>query len=145
LLDEFVKPSYFFFSGTPFQERMQFIFKCGLLSRVEALAFKVWRDCISNMIHTAAFECNGDNTVILREIREKLAHFDSEHYRLKEMTSILELALWKSRMNEKHPQEEATHSQKKIKTDETSFRQQCRVTCGADIVIGHVLQFLVTV
>jgi hypothetical protein len=145
LLDEFVKPSFFFFSGAPFQERMQFIFKCGLSSLVVALAFKVWRDCITNMIHTAVFECNGDNTVILREIREKLAHFDSELYRLKEMTSILELALWKSRMNEKHPQEEATHSQKKIKTDETSFRQQCRVTCGADIVIGHVLQFLVTV
>ena len=98
------------------------------------------------MIHTADFQYNGNNNHnILGIIQAKVAHFEDELPKLKETTSILELALWKLRMNEKHPQEEATHSQKKIKTDETSFRQQCRVTCGADIVIGHVLQFLVTV
>jgi hypothetical protein len=52
------------------------------------------------MIHTAAFICAVDNTVILREIREKLAHFDCELHRLKEMTSILELALWKMNIND---------------------------------------------
>ena len=37
----------------------------------------------------------------------------------------------------------ATQSQKKIKTDESITRQQCRVTCGADVIIGPVLQFLI--
>jgi hypothetical protein len=113
--------------------------------RVEALAFQVWRDCVTNMIHTAAFVHNGDNTAILREIQDKLAHFVGELHRLKEVTSILELAVWKLRMNESILKESTTRHQKKIKTDESSIRQQCRVTCGADIVIGHVLLFLITV
>jgi hypothetical protein len=145
LLDEFVKPSYYSFSGAPFQERMQFLFMCGMSLRVEALAFKVWRDCIANMFHTAAFEYNMDNTVILRWIRTRIAHFEDELPKLKETTSILELALWKLRMNAKHPQEEASQCQKKIKTDESSIRRQCRITCGADVVIRHLLPYLVTV
>ena len=30
-----------------------------------------------------------------------------------------------------------------IKTDESSTRQQCRLTCGADVVIQHVLPYLI--
>ena len=123
---------------------MQFLLMCGLSLRVEALAFKVWRDYITNMIHTAAFVYDGDNTVILREIQDKLAHFDGELHRLKEMTAILELAMWKMNINDNILKESTTRHQKKIKTDESSIRQQCRVTCGADIVIGHVLAFLIT-
>jgi hypothetical protein len=96
------------------------------------------------MIHTAAFVYDGDNTVILREIQDKLAHFDGELHRLKEMTAILELAMWKMNINDNILKESTTRHQKKIKTDESSIRQQCRVTCGADIVIGHVLAFLIT-
>jgi hypothetical protein len=64
---------------------------------------------------------------------------------LKEITTILELALWKLRMNEKLPREEVTRPRKKgkkEKTDESSGRQHSRVTCGADVVIGHVLPYL---
>jgi hypothetical protein len=113
--------------------------------RMKALPFKVWRDCISNMIHTANFEWDEDNRSILRWIRTRIAHFEDEYPKLKETTSILELALWKLRMNEKIPQEEATHCQKKIKTDESSIQRHCRITCGADVVIRHVLPYLVTV
>jgi hypothetical protein len=116
----------------------------GLSTRVEALAFKVWRDYITNIIHTAVVVYSGDNTVILREIREKLAHFDCELHRLKELTSILELAMWKMNINDNILKDSTTRHQKKIKTDEPSIRQQCRVTCGADIVIGHVMPFLIT-
>ena len=41
--------------------------------------------------------------------------------------------------------QEATQRQKKIKTDESSIRRQYRITCGADVVIRHVLPYLVTV
>jgi len=111
---------------------------------VEALPFKVWRDHITNMIYTANFEYNGDNRSILNRIQEKVAYFEDELPKLKEITTILELALWKLRMNEKIPEEEATRYQKKIKTNESSMRRQCRITCGADVVIGHVLPFLIT-
>jgi hypothetical protein len=56
---------------------------------------------------------------------------------------MLELALWKIRM--KSHNGEKSRCQKKSKTDESSFRQQCRVACGADVVMGYVLPFLITV
>jgi hypothetical protein len=143
LLDEFVHPSNLYMPGRPFQERMRYLFKCGLSERVEALAFKLWRDHITNMIQTSKFEFKGDNSGILREIRAKLASFEDELPQLKEVTTMLELALWKIRM--KSHNGEKSRCQKKSKTDESSFRQQCRVACGADVVMGYVLPFLITV
>jgi demethoxyubiquinone hydroxylase (CLK1/Coq7/Cat5 family) len=54
---------------------------------------------------------------------------------------MLELALWKMRLNEESHNEKATWRQKKIKTDESIVRSQCRATCGADIVIALVPPF----
>ena len=108
----------------------------------EALAFKVWRDCVTNVIQTAAFEHRKDNRAILHRIQDQFTHFEDEYLKLKEITTILELALWKMKMNEKSHL--ATQSQKRIKTGESSTQQQCRVMCGADVVIGHVLPFLIT-
>ena len=95
------------------------------------------------MIHTAAFVHGGDNTVILREIQDKLAHFDGELPRLKEATSILEIALWKMKINDNSLEENTIWSQKTIKTDESEIQWQCLVTGGADVIIGHVLPFLI--
>jgi hypothetical protein len=62
LLDEFVKPSDFY-THELFPERIRFLFMCGMSERVEALAFKVWRDHITNMIHTAIFEWKRDSSL----------------------------------------------------------------------------------
>jgi hypothetical protein len=116
--------------------------------RVETLAFKVWRERISNMIQTSNFQYNEDNLSILREIRAKLASFEDELPILKEVTTILELALWKMKMtmNENiHQEVVATKCQKKIKTDKSITRQQCRVTCGADVIISNVLPYIISV
>jgi hypothetical protein len=86
LLDKFAEPSPVSFDGAPFQERMQFLFMCGMSKSVEALAFKVWRDHITNMIHTAAYKHDKDNSTILHEIQEKLAYFEDEYPKLKEAT-----------------------------------------------------------
>ena len=143
LLDKFALPSRFSFPTT-FKERMQFLVMCGMSDRLEALAFTVWRDHITTMIHTSNFEYNGDNFHIIQRIRARVAHFEAEHFKLKEITTILELAVWKLRMNENIPQEEATHCHKKMRIDETEIRRQCRVTCGADVIIGHILLYLIS-
>jgi len=140
LLDEFAVRSDLCFQS-PFQERMRFLFICGMSDRMEALPFKVWRDHISHMIRFAVFEWRRDSSGILRSIREKLAHFEDELPKLKEASSILELAMWKVRMHENDLQDGTTHQLKKLKTDKSSSRQQCRVTCGADVIIGNVLPF----
>jgi hypothetical protein len=144
LLDVFAKPSYSSFI-TRFQERMQFLVMCGMSAHVENLAFKVWRDCITNMIQTFNFEYNWDNSLILHRIGDKIAYFEDKLHKLKEVTTILELALWKMKMNDHHLKESVTRHQKKVKTDESSIRQQCRVACGADIVISRILLFLISV
>jgi hypothetical protein len=90
------------------------------------------------MIQTADLKWNKNNTLILRSIRNKLIHFEDELPKLKEVTSILELVLWKMKIIENSS---LAPRWKKIKSKRTS-KQQCRVTCGADIVIQHVLPFL---
>jgi hypothetical protein len=110
---------------------------------MKTLAFQVWRDHITKMICTANFQHNSSNFGILREIRSKLDHFKDELPKLKEATSILELVLWKMKINEKSHQDMSTQSQKKIKACDSSIRSQNRVTCGADVVIGHMLPFLI--
>jgi hypothetical protein len=80
------------------------------------------------------------------ESKQKFPYFEDSLSKLKDATTILELALFKLRMNENNIRpEDATHHQKKIKSNEASIRQQCRVTCGADVVIRHVLPYLISV
>jgi hypothetical protein len=143
LLNKFAGPSKCSFPGRPFLERMRFLFSCGLSSRVKTLAFTLWRDHIITMIQTADFKWGNDNRSILHTIRNKLVHFEDELPKLKDVTTILELALWKMNMSENGHQDRATQSQKKMKADDSSIRNQNRVTCGADVVIGHVLPFLI--
>jgi hypothetical protein len=142
LLNKFAEPSNSF-PGVPFCERMRFLLMCGMSDRVEALEFRLWRDHITSIIQTVNFEHNGDNRRILRSIQAKLDHFEDELTKLKDVTTILELALWKMKMSENGRQDRATQSQQKMTADDSSIRSQNRVTCGADVVIGHVLPFLI--
>jgi hypothetical protein len=144
LLDKFAEPSHHSFGGRPFLERMRFLFMCCMSPRVEALAFKVWRDHITNMIYTADYKDNEGNRSITSRIQDKLAYFEDELPRLKEATSILEIALWKMKINNNCLDENTTRSQKKVKIEESDIRSKCHITCGADVVIGHVLPFLIT-
>ncbi len=74
-------------------------------SRVDTLAFKVWRDYIKSMVYSAKFIHNGDNVHIVRRIQAriqaKVVYFEAKYYKLKEITTTLELALWKLSMKEK--------------------------------------------
>jgi len=143
LLDKFALPPHVSFHST-FRERMQFLVMCGMTDLVEALAFRVWRDYITTMIHTANFQYNGDNFGILRWIRARIAHFEDKYLKLKEITTILELALWKTRLDENVHKRETNRCKKKIRSEESDIRRQCHAICGVDIVIGHVLPFLIT-
>jgi hypothetical protein len=166
------------------------------------------------MINTATFAMRRDNSAILRGIRSKLAHFEDRLSKLKKVTTIIELALWKMKISQikntelaggtipdqtpktptqayeyevdtrargaaevyvllernqsslsihvgmsnamraaNYNAEEAmdetlvTQVYREIDRmkEEASVRQQCRVTCGADVVIRHVLPYLISV
>ena len=132
---------------------MRFLVTCSMSERVETLAFKLWRDNITNMIHTTDFNdgshdnyhyASADNRSILRSICDKLAHFEDELPKLKKAMNILEIALWKMKINDNSLNENTTQHQKKIKVGESDIRQHSRLTCGVDAVIRHVLPYLVS-
>ena len=66
----------------------------------------------------------------------QLEYYESEYQKLKEMTSLLELALWKATLDK-----EMGDGSKKLKM-KSNFRLQCRTSCGADYVIENVWQYL---
>ncbi len=73
----------------------------------------------------------GKTTAIRRwmeGVLERIRHYKSEHYALlKNNITQLELALWKSNIPN---------------FDAAASRDDARVTCGANIIIPHVLSFL---
>ncbi len=65
----------------------------------------------------------------IRSVLQRIEHFKREHYALlKEDMTLLELALWKSSLPNN--------------VDTAESRHEARVTCGANIIIPHVLSFL---
>ena len=74
----------------------------------------------------------------MESVIDKMDHYKAEHNRyVKEGTTLLELALWKAKLDEKD--ERRT---KKVKVDAESARKERRITCGADTVIKNALPFL---
>ena len=78
------------------------------------------------------------------ETLEKLEYYESEYQKLKEMTSLLELALWKAKMDDSRLDHGETTGggNKKMKIDQSDFRLHCRINCGANHVVENVLPYL---
>jgi hypothetical protein len=76
------------------------------------------------------------------ETLTKLEYYESEYLRLKEISSLLELALWKMKLDYSKGGITMGGGNKKIKMDQSVFRLQCRISCGADHVIENVLPYL---
>jgi len=75
-------------------------------------------------------------------VLDKMDHYKAEHHRyVKEATTLLELALWKTKLGAREDNY-AEGRTKKAKVDVESARKGKRITCGADTVIKNVLPFL---
>eukprot|EP00984_Skeletonema_dohrnii_P034478 scaffold33569_cov84-Skeletonema_dohrnii-CCMP3373.AAC.12 len=79
----------------------------------------------------------------IRSAIRRIDHYKSEHKTLlKEATTLLELALWKAKIDEKEKDSVGDVITKKAKIDIQSKRSERRITSGANIVIKNVLPFL---
>jgi len=77
-------------------------------------------------------------SVILR-----IDHYKNEHrILLKEATTLLELALWKAKIEENEEDALGDVIAKKAKIDIQSKRSERRITSGANIIIKNILPFL---
>jgi len=80
----------------------------------------------------------------IRTVIDRMEHYKAEHYRLlKEDMTLLELAVWKAKIDEKEDDNSNKKVQaKKAKIDVESARKEQRIKSGANIIIRNVLPFL---
>ena len=111
--------------------------------RISAIGVKHWRDDILDCIRTPIIRNIPEGTskrVWVDDVTSKLASYEG----CMEATAVLELALWKKKINDSASIEQGDESRcnKKPRIDESAIREQCRVNCGADTIIENVLPFL---
>jgi hypothetical protein len=107
----------------------RFLFSASIATRVNTLNVRRWSSNLCESIR----EVPGDELlpVYTMWVYNKLDAYES----YKEATTLLELALWKMAL--------AEHFVKKSRTcHQHSYQIQCRIHCGAGIVIQNVLPFL---
>ena len=80
---------------------------------------------------------------VLREME----YYKHEHrLLLTEAAALLELALWKAKLDEKEDEGGSVEANLlRLNIDDESARKERRITCGADVVIKNVLSFLTLV
>eukprot|EP00984_Skeletonema_dohrnii_P034472 scaffold33569_cov84-Skeletonema_dohrnii-CCMP3373.AAC.6 len=77
----------------------------------------------------------------VESVSDRMNRYKTEHKALlKEATTLLELALWKAKIEEKEDRREV--KAKRVKIDVQSKRNERRIMSGANIVIKNVLPFL---
>ena len=80
----------------------------------------------------------------MRDVHQTLEMCEDKYNKLMEALTMIELVLWKNKMDDFCGQHAKTRRSKKMKLDDSVMRKQCRVRCGAEtnIVITHVMPYL---
>ena len=119
-----------------------FLTRCSIATRVYVIGVKHFRDAMVDDWIGAEYKFN--RHVWRTESLAKLEYYESEYWKLKEMTSLLELALWKARIDDASVDygKVMGSGNKKMKMDSSDFRLQCRVSCGVDHVLENVFPYL---
>ena len=135
----------------------RFLAREGLLVRVNAIGVKQWRNNLERELTRERADLISINELeykvfnrfaFLVQTRNSLEYHEEEYRKLKESTSIIELALWKAKINEENLTQQSSSQgekprKKKVKMDKSGFRQRCRIMCGTSIIVENVLPFLV--
>ena len=119
----------------------QLLVKVSISICVDAIGLTLWRDDMAKMM-TKPIPFQTSKKAWLSNVKSKLSHYEAAYQRLKEATSMLELALWKTKLDELNGQIKGNAHRKKRKIEYSELRNQYRISCGADIVIHHVLSYL---
>ncbi|KAK1742685.1 leucine-rich repeat domain-containing protein [Skeletonema marinoi] len=125
----------------------------GIHNTVASLHLERWRNEMKreinriNQVLPTTDSAENENTEAIqqwiRSVIRQIGHYKTQHKELlKDATTILELALWKAKMNEKEEDSLGEVKAKKIKLDMQSERSERRITSGANIVIKNVLPYL---
>ena len=119
----------------------------GIHKTVASLLLESWRDEMNEEIQrinqvlpsTAHDEKTDETKQWMQSVSRKIDRYKAEHRTLlKEVTTLLELALWKAKF-------ENDKGDKHSMEDVEGARKEACITSGADIVIKNVLPFLMLV
>ena len=124
----------------------------GIHKTISSLLLESWRDEMNQEIdrinqdlpNTPADEKMAAIQEWIRSVIDRMEHYKTEHNRLlKEEMTLLELAVWMTKLDEKEEDNSNPKIQaKKAKIVVESRRNERRITSGANIVIKNVLPFL---
>ena len=109
----------------------RFFVKCSIAERLDAVGVRKWRMDVKDVVERL-LTVNGDHfETHLDTIYSKLETCEHKYHRLKDAAFLLELVLWKSKIDE-------------LDADTAELRGQCRINCGAAAVIPNVLPYLIS-
>ena len=110
-------------------ETFKYLLQSSITRRLDSLGISRWTVELENFIKfLPEIAKNRDRDT--QKVYDRLATYES----IKEGTSVLELTLWKLKINE---------DRKKARVDsEVSHKGQYRINCGADIIMRNVLPYL---
>ena len=127
----------------------------GIHKTISSLLLDSWRNEMNNEIdrinrdipNTYSYQKTTEIREWMESVLIGVEYFRNEHYALlKEFTTLLELGLWKAKLDENESQDDRSlgsdQPEKKAKIDMNTARQEQRITSGASIVIKNVLPFL---
>lgn len=122
------------------RETFHTLFQLSISDRIERIRVKQLRDDIKHIECYSSNDEYAETTISKRrayiaDIELKLAQYGDEQHRLLEATSMLELIMWKSKIN-------ANEEYKRTLDESSNAREQFRVNCGANVVIQNVLPYL---
>jgi hypothetical protein len=125
-----------------------------IIDTVSSLGLESWRNDMNTLINTINISLPDipadEKTISIKawmiQVQERLAGYKSEHLNLlKEASTAIELAAWKIKLDEKNTASSSSGTAscdkplaKKVKVDMKSFRKECRVNCGASVIIENV-------
>jgi hypothetical protein len=123
----------------------------GIHKTISSLLLESWRDEMNQEIDRINQDLPNthvdEKTAVIQEwiesVIDRMEHYKAVHNRLlKEDMTLLELALWKAKLDESESDALDGKAAKNAKIDVESMRKERRITSGASIVIKNVLPFL---
>ena len=126
-------------------ESLRVLIRYSTADCLRSIGVEEWRNDITDLIERIPDKNARKRIIHLEHLRDRISCFKSEFRKLKGFAAMLELAMWKHRIDENKSAEKfcKTGVGKMTKMDESESRRHCRVTCGADSVIDHILSYLV--
>lgn len=106
-----------------------FLIRCNIAGRRRTIGLRRWRRYIKEMVQLTPLNSFQDLPVHFDIVHSKVTFYDSEWHWRKDALTMLELALWKYKIDK----------EEEISPD---AKARCRINCGAEVVIPNVVPYL---